>query len=80
MPSSRVPVGEIQALEKAAERIRIYHQHQKQESWSYTESDGTVLGQKITPMEKVVGLCSRWKGFISFFGVDECYSCKGCGG
>jgi histidinol dehydrogenase len=41
------------ALECAAERIRKYHQHQRQESWSYTESDGTVLGQQITALEKV---------------------------
>ena len=41
------------ALEKAAERIRAYHQHQVQNSWEYTEADGTKLGQKITPMERV---------------------------
>jgi len=41
------------ALELAAERIRRYHQHQKQDSWSYTEEDGTVLGQKITALERV---------------------------
>ena len=42
-----------QALDLAANRIRKYHQHQKQESWSYTETDGTVLGQQITALEKV---------------------------
>lgn len=42
-----------QALELAAERIRTYHQHQHQSSWRYTEADGTVLGQQITPMERV---------------------------
>jgi histidinol dehydrogenase len=42
-----------QALEQAAERIQRYHQHQKQESWQYTESDGTLLGQKITPLDRV---------------------------
>ncbi|EAW30523.1 histidinol dehydrogenase [marine gamma proteobacterium HTCC2143] len=42
-----------QALELAANRIRKYHQHQRQESWSYTETDGTVLGQQITALEKV---------------------------
>ncbi|MGK0499510.1 MAG: histidinol dehydrogenase [Oceanicoccus sp.] len=41
------------ALETAAERIRNYHVHQLQESWSYTEADGTVLGQKITGLERV---------------------------
>lgn len=41
-----------QGLETAAERVRRYHQHQKQESWQYTEADGTVLGQKITPLDR----------------------------
>jgi histidinol dehydrogenase len=41
------------ALETAAERVRSYHSHQKQDSWQYTEADGTVLGQKISPLEKV---------------------------
>src|SRR5690606_22851397 len=41
------------ALEQAAERIRFYHEHQKQDSWQYTESNGTVLGQKVTPMDRV---------------------------
>ena len=41
------------ALQIATERVRCYHQQQKQESWRYTEDDGTVLGQKITPIERV---------------------------
>jgi histidinol dehydrogenase len=41
------------ALEQAAERIRIYHEKQKQDSWQYREADGTVLGQKITPLHRV---------------------------
>ena len=44
---------EKQALEIAAERVRQYHEHQKQSSWQYQEASGTVLGQKITAMEKV---------------------------
>ena len=40
------------ALSLAADRIRSYHQKQTQESWSYSENDGTVLGQKITPLER----------------------------
>lgn len=48
-----LPAEQREALEKAAERIRSYHQHQKQESWQYTEADGTVLGQKITPLQRV---------------------------
>lgn len=41
------------ALEEAARRVRAYHEHQRQDSWQYTEADGTLLGQKITPMERV---------------------------
>lgn len=41
------------ALETAAQRIRRYHEKQKQESWQYREADGTVLGQKITPLQRV---------------------------
>lgn len=41
------------ALETAAERVRSYHEHQKQESWNYTEADGTLLGQQVTPLERV---------------------------
>ena len=48
-----IPAQQLQALETAATRIRNYHQHQKQESWSYTETDGTVLGQQVTAMERV---------------------------
>ncbi len=45
--------GQREALELAAERIRAYAERQKMESWSYTEADGTVLGQKVTPMDRV---------------------------
>lgn len=41
------------ALESAAKRIRDYHIHQKQESWRFTDIDGTMLGQKITPLDRV---------------------------
>jgi len=41
------------ALETAAERIRDYHSHQLQQSWQYQEDDGTLLGQQITPLERV---------------------------
>ncbi|MGD2054715.1 MAG: histidinol dehydrogenase [Gammaproteobacteria bacterium] len=44
--------GHRQALEAAAARVRTYAEHQKMESWSYTEEDGTVLGQKVTPMDR----------------------------
>jgi len=42
-----------QALETAAQRIRAYAEHQKMESWSITEDDGTVLGQSVNPMDRV---------------------------
>ncbi|MCE1183252.1 MAG: histidinol dehydrogenase, partial [Rhodocyclales bacterium] len=41
------------ALEAAAGRIRAYHERQKMEGWSYTEADGTLLGQMITPLDRV---------------------------
>lgn len=50
---SRIPPEQRHALEQAAERIRVYHEHQTQDSWQYTESNGTVLGQKITPLDRV---------------------------
>jgi len=42
-----------EALEQAAARVRAYHEHQKIESWSYTEADGTLLGQQVTPLDRV---------------------------
>lgn len=41
------------ALQFAAKRIEAYHQHQRMESWSYQETDGTLLGQHITPLDNV---------------------------
>lgn len=41
------------ALEHAAQRIRNYHERQQVQTWTYTEDDGTVLGQKITPLDRV---------------------------
>lgn len=41
------------ALESAATRISDYHQHQLQQSWQYQEPDGTMLGQQVTPLERV---------------------------
>ncbi|SUA55545.1 histidinol dehydrogenase [Oligella urethralis] len=48
-----LPEEQRQALMKAAERIRRYHEHQKSEGWHYEEADGTVLGVKISPMDRV---------------------------
>ena len=41
------------ALTTAAERIRAYHERQRQESWHYVDEHGSVLGQKITPLDRV---------------------------
>ncbi len=48
-----LPEDQRKALELSAERVRSYHEHQKIESWSYTEADGTMLGQQVTPLDRV---------------------------
>ena len=48
----RIAPERRQALEAAAGRIRGYHERQRLESWSYTEADGTELGQRITPLHR----------------------------
>jgi histidinol dehydrogenase len=41
------------ALEQAAARIRKYHKRQLARSWQFTEADGTTLGQRVTPLDRV---------------------------
>ena len=48
-----IPEATLSALQQAAERIRLYAQRQKMESWQYQEDNGTVLGQQITPLDSV---------------------------
>ncbi len=48
-----LPADQRRALDTAAERIQSYHKHQIARSWSYAEPDGTMLGQKITPLDRV---------------------------
>jgi len=51
-----LPEVQRQALEQAARRVRSYHEAQKKasgESWSYRDEDGTLLGQKVTPLDRV---------------------------
>ncbi len=48
-----IPDDQREALILAADRVRSYHMRQVSESWSYTEDDGTMLGQKITPLDRV---------------------------
>ncbi|MDC8445199.1 MAG: histidinol dehydrogenase [Nitrosomonas sp.] len=50
---SALPVEQRQALEQAAVRIKNYHEKQVSASWQYRESDDTLLGQKITPLDRV---------------------------
>ncbi len=48
-----LPAGEREALEFAAGRIRAFHERQVQESWRYENGDGAVLGQQVTPIDRV---------------------------
>ena len=48
-----VPEAVRAALEQAAARIRNYHEKHKAVSWNYREADGTVLGQLVTPLDRV---------------------------
>jgi histidinol dehydrogenase len=49
---SAIAPDQRKALETAARRIRHYHERQKAESWQFTEADGTVLGQRVTPLDR----------------------------
>ena len=48
-----LPAAQRNALEQAAQRVTAYHQKQLQNSWSYTEADGTLLGQQVTSLDRV---------------------------
>ncbi|MCG8027399.1 MAG: histidinol dehydrogenase [Candidatus Thiodiazotropha taylori] len=48
-----IPEEQQQALQVSADRIRAYAERQRMESWSYTEADGTLLGQQVTPLDRV---------------------------
>ena len=51
-----LPAAQRTALQAAAARVRSYHEAQKKasgESWSYRDQDGTLLGQKVTPLDRV---------------------------
>ncbi len=50
---ARIPAELREALTNAAQRIRDYHQHQLQESWQYRDANGSLLGQQITPLDRV---------------------------
>jgi len=48
-----LPTEQREALKQAADRVRIYHEKQLMSSWSYTEADGTMLGQQVTALDRV---------------------------
>jgi len=48
-----IPREQAEALRAAHERIRAFHEKQRQESWQFTEADGTRLGQRLTPLGRV---------------------------
>ena len=48
-----LPANQRAALQSAADRVRSYHEKQVMQSWSYTEPDGTLLGQQVTPLDRV---------------------------
>jgi len=51
--SGHVDFEQLNALKSAADRIEQFHQHQKQESWQYRDDSGNLLGQKVSPLERV---------------------------
>ena len=48
-----IPAEQREALEISAQRVKDYHERQVQESWSYEEADGTMLGQQVSPLDSV---------------------------
>ncbi len=48
-----LPAEQRSALEQAGQRVSDYHCKQVQSSWSYTDADGTLLGQQVTPLDRV---------------------------
>jgi histidinol dehydrogenase len=50
--AARIPAPLREALQAAAARIESYHLRQRQESWQYHDADGTLLGQRITALDR----------------------------
>ena len=48
-----LPAAQRNALEAAADRVRAYHEHQRIETWTYTDPEGNTLGQQVTPLDRV---------------------------
>jgi histidinol dehydrogenase len=53
LAKGRVSPELVASLEAAAKRVYDYHERQKQPSWQYQEESGTILGQKVTPLDRV---------------------------
>jgi len=51
--AKKIPADQRAALEAAAQRVRAYHERQRIDSWTYTEADGTLLGQQVTALDRV---------------------------
>ncbi|NBC48168.1 MAG: histidinol dehydrogenase [Gammaproteobacteria bacterium] len=50
---AHIPAAQREALEVAAARIRSYAEHQRMEGWEFVDADGTLLGQQVTPLDRV---------------------------
>ena len=48
-----LPAAQRNALEAAADRVRAYHERQRAETWTYTDAEGNLLGQQVTPLDRV---------------------------
>ena len=49
----RIDPAQLEALEYAAQRVRSFHERQLQQSWQYQDAAGNLLGQRVTPLERV---------------------------
>ena len=50
---AELPASAREALSRAAERVRAFHERQRAESWEFADAEGTRLGQRVTPLERV---------------------------
>ena len=71
-------VGEelLGIIRKALVNIRTYHEKQMQYSWFDSKPDGSILGQKVTALQRVGVVCSGRKSGLSVFRTDEYHACK----
>ena len=67
----KIPSEQAAALENAAARIRRYHEKQRQGSWDYTDADGSVFGQKVTPIDRVGMYVPGGKAFTEHLEADH---------